>query len=85
MFKFVSSNRFNQETNFINVLHVYKKNSNTVHTINSVYLVINLEHVCITCGTYHHHVVLLNVEVSINTDGHPGDSHDCVGRTAFAQ
>jgi len=34
---------------------------------------------------YYHHVVLLNLEVSINTDDHPGDSHDSAGGTALGQ
>lgn len=34
---------------------------------------------------YHQHVVLLNLDVSISTDGHQGDSHDSVGGTALDQ
>jgi len=83
-FNFVSSNYFNQETNFINVLHVYKKNTTTVHTINFVYLVINLEHVCIKCGTTST-LCSFNLDVSITTDGHQWDSRDSAGGTALDQ
>jgi hypothetical protein len=34
---------------------------------------------------YRHHVVLLNLDVSINTDVHQGDSRDSAGGTALDQ
>lgn len=34
---------------------------------------------------YHHHVVLLNLDVAIITDGHQGDSHDFAGGIALDQ
>jgi len=33
----------------------------------------------------HHHVVLLNLDVSINTEDHQGESHDPAGGTALDQ